>query len=798
MRTRLWGGLTATALVFPLAALAQDNLDGPYATHHGDLHGTQRIPVTALDWSNGAQLAWEFETGAAGLGLDRVVGRGPITFDSDGNLYWITSVGGDTGGFQKVASIDPGGNLRWSSAPINDSSGSPFTATGAVVGVDAVYACGGDTPSDYDGDGVAGQLTVAVNKSDGTFLWETDLDGDWNNDGSAEDNLAGLDPFGPLTPILKDGVLYITLVGDAGLQLVQLDAATGALLAYDVIEPIISRTQQGQQIYVDDVFGAGLDGLFLNYYDGLNDWSAGTGLNDVIAIQVDPGIAGTLAWSAPGGFHARTSLTYNPANNHVYAHTWNNQSVTDPFDVDRTSFASYDAFSGALTDHENPGYGHGFYDLAALSVDGTRMFVGGFNGRIAAYQLNADGTLGATPDYGDPVEAYFGEDWWGEPRTYGNLAYTSDGTPLVFTGTNSRVNDLGPEFTARIVVLDMSQAQLAPDDSPIWIDDIEILEGASVAGATVTYSEDFEDDGPGVAVSALADPAGGSWGDESNNEPEPTTVTNPFQDANNGSSTVLELDSLGNGTWQAGRWNLAGEVGVPFDLASANDPQRFVVIRWKQYRGDVTDNFFYEYAPQNFGVQWDVSRNASAVGFDGDAFAEVESDKWQTVELQLDFFDDAADILVDGAFGGASIPAFFVQDTEAGITSLYFDLTGTETSENTTPPVAEFDSGQAADNGFTLRGGPVMGPDGKVYVFKQDGELLAIEPVPGATLIGDSNCDGVIDFFDIDPFVTALVSGPADWESQFDCDFVIANDINADGTVDFFDIDPFVALLVGG
>lgn len=59
---------------------------------------------------------------------------------------------------------------------------------------------------------------------------------------------------------------------------------------------------------------------------------------------------------------------------------------------------------------------------------------------------------------------------------------------------------------------------------------------------------------------------------------------------------------------------------------------------------------------------------------------------------------------------------------------------------------------------------------------------------------GDLNCDGAVDFDDIDPFVLAL-GGPAGYYARYPrCDWLLA-DCNADGTVDFEDIDPFVALL---
>ena len=67
--------------------------------------------------------------------------------------------------------------------------------------------------------------------------------------------------------------------------------------------------------------------------------------------------------------------------------------------------------------------------------------------------------------------------------------------------------------------------------------------------------------------------------------------------------------------------------------------------------------------------------------------------------------------------------------------------------------------------------------------------------VEGLWQVGDMNCDGSVDFFDIDGFVLA-VTDPAAYEAAFpDCEIMNA-DCNGDGAVDFFDIDPFVELIV--
>ena len=61
---------------------------------------------------------------------------------------------------------------------------------------------------------------------------------------------------------------------------------------------------------------------------------------------------------------------------------------------------------------------------------------------------------------------------------------------------------------------------------------------------------------------------------------------------------------------------------------------------------------------------------------------------------------------------------------------------------------------------------------------------------------GELNCDGVVNFADINPFVLAL-SGQAAYQTVFpNCTWYNA-DCNDDGTVNFADINPFVALLSG-
>ena len=89
------------------------------------------------------------------------------------------------------------------------------------------------------------------------------------------------------------------------------------------------------------------------------------------------------------------------------------------------------------------------------------------------------------------------------------------------------------------------------------------------------------------------------------------------------------------------------------------------------------------------------------------------------------------------------------------------------------------------------------GSDGTLYALANTtgtpsgatGVVLRIGPGRG-----DLNCDGVVDLFDIDPFVTALTN-PAQYQIDYPDCHVEQGDVDGNGVTDLFDIDPFVGLL---
>jgi hypothetical protein len=125
---------------------------------------------------------------------------------------------------------------------------------------------------------------------------------------------------------------------------------------------------------------------------------------------------------------------------------------------------------------------------------------------------------------------------------------------------------------------------------------------------------------------------------------------------------------------------------------------------------------------------------------------------------------------------------------------------------NTTTLVSENDSGEIANDDC---GDAQISANGRFIAFRS----VATNLVEGDThgywqvyvrdflgcdpfLRGDSNCDGAVDFGDIDPFVLALIDEGEYVLAHLSCDWQCNNDINGDGNVDFNDIDGFVECLI--
>jgi hypothetical protein len=92
------------------------------------------------------------------------------------------------------------------------------------------------------------------------------------------------------------------------------------------------------------------------------------------------------------------------------------------------------------------------------------------------------------------------------------------------------------------------------------------------------------------------------------------------------------------------------------------------------------------------------------------------------------------------------------------------------------------------------QGGPALGGWGVLVVADRVGVHAY---GPSAPLLGDLNCDGVVNFDDINPFVLAL-SDPAGYAAAYPDCRLLNGDCDGDGDVDFDDINGFVALLSGG
>jgi hypothetical protein len=733
--------VTAIAGLLVCAAVAKDNIEGPWGTPNGDLFGTQRPVGLSVDpLLTGLEEAWKFDT--LGNGLNRTFFQtGQIVFDKDGNIYWVA-------GAANLASVDPDGNKRWAT-PI--AVGAKTPGLSPIVGEERVYCLSNVDP---------GATMGAYRKDTGEKLWETPItaDGFVNTSG--------------LTPILYEGKLYVVTIGAGyGLAVTQFDAETGEQDWHNLIDSGVSGATDGTLTFVLNAFtDTDEHGLYFNT-NNAPDQSTD---KDVWGIRIGENGA-SMGWSAEGGKRGRSHLNYSPVTGRLYAPTWNDYGY---------DYAVYERETGEILDTKAVGDGHGFYDVGALAFDDVSIVAGGFGGRVWIYRDDGTGKI-------DPVRKFKTHEWYGEPRLFGQLFQDKDGREILLTGTNSRT-DLDSSFTARVVLLDMAGAVVpSTEDGPLWVDELEVFSGTDyedAIGGGALYADDFESYTEGDPVGSLP-----GWTDLSSGEPLPLPK---IVQSSDGGGKVLEFDAFGNNFEN----QAAAEVALPESIPDFDSGDDFVVLRWRQWRPDLTDNVTTATDTQDATFQWDLSgeiyttRNFSQ-------HAPLTAGAWQTIEVRYNFTDDVVELFVDG--NPADGLPDFLNDTSSPISTMafYLDPTPPVTDDKVpfSEPLVEYDTGINANHAPIHRGGPLMGPDGKVYYFDTNTRfLIALQSTGPITIRGDSNCDGSVDFDDIDCFVAALIGEDA-WDNcggTPGCDYSGANDINEDGSVDFDDIDGFVECLI--
>ncbi len=100
---------------------------------------------------------------------------------------------------------------------------------------------------------------------------------------------------------------------------------------------------------------------------------------------------------------------------------------------------------------------------------------------------------------------------------------------------------------------------------------------------------------------------------------------------------------------------------------------------------------------------------------------------------------------------------------------------------------------QAVFPGYTIQqidNSGIIGSAGAMHC------IMMHVPTEPSRMPGDTNCDGLVDFDDINPFVVAMSGTDTYFAAYPRCRWLNA-DVDSNGLVDFDDINPFVALLSG-
>ncbi|MBU0640294.1 MAG: hypothetical protein KKB50_15620 [Planctomycetes bacterium] len=797
-----WAMAGVIALGVP-AVIAQDNLDGAWASPFGGLHGTARASFPVIFPPGGEyEVAWMLDPGdPEDPDFYPPANASQIVFDAEGNLYWHSQ--GHWSPSDHVASCTPAGVLRWVGPP--GGIGDMQSDLTPIVGQSAVYMIGMFDPAERDeGDpcqGYTAQQIFSLDKSDGSPNWVIKL----NNEPYCPEGPFPITNNAQPNPILYDGRLFVMGLPDVGrgVAVYQIDAANGTILGNNIVTQLDSK-MCGNTCLVPNKFGTGIHGLYVLMYESTK-WPPVT---QVFGLAVDTNTNTTaVVWqSSP----SKNGAEVGPLDSYTWAHVMYNATNDRIYVYSDDNSLGYEMFSfSALTGDDWKGWGdsgswwlsNGQYQTGALDFDDTTIITGANDGGFVMYTDDGAGNVSFTDNISHLT--------WDQPRQFVQLLYDSDTESTVaVTGTSG----IGTGMT-HIMMCDLDDRSDPAEDGPLYIDDIEVYQGPDLDNLTLVWSEDFE----GYSAGS---PPGGSWmtlyGYE---QPEPIVVDDP---TGGGHGKVLELDPVAppdpddpNNVWGHGAYHpltqTTGNVIVTKYKQWMQDTSEVYEVMWGSDETDYTRGFAY-------GNDWD-SRRCTLEWLDSWNQPNYQVDQvWEDVVYTYDHAGETSAVAIadrdevsSSWYDPGTMERYpFAPDASAagfGVTMWHGDISDNY-SRMRVNHLFDVRYGWQQVNAL---GGPLVGPDGKIYFFEtrnaswlppdeHPGWLFAIQPKTPYAL-GDLNCDGAVNGFDIDHFIQVL----NDWDGYIadhdgdpypPCDPWLA-DVNQDGAVNGFDIDAFVAVLSG-
>jgi len=777
MRKRNVGWLALAALALLGApVIAQDNLDGGWAAPFGGLYGTARAPFPVIFPPGGeTEVAWMLDPNEPnGINFRPPANATQIVFDSAGNLYWHSI---DFWWNDYVASCTPDGQMRW----VGPTGGLGFLQTDLtpVVGQDRVYMLGMFDPNEYyidpnDWCNFTAQRVFALNKLDGSEAWRVKLD---NEAYCPEPQSNNSQP----TPMLYDGRLFVMGIPmlDRGVALYQIDAATGTILGNNVI-PEIKDRMLANSCLVPNKFGPGVHGLYVMMYD-TEYWPPDPPVLFGVAVDTTTNTA-AVQWNSDPNFSGNeigftdwgtwSHVMYNATTDRIYAYSEENSAGFTWFSFDPVigdDWAGWGLAGGWWLCS-------GRYQTGALDFDDTRMVHGAMDGGFSIYEDDGAGNV-------DWVESLH-HLTWDQPRQFVQLVQDPNGHTCAVTGTSG----IGSGMT-HIMMCDLDDRADPAEDGPLYIDEIEVYEGPDVDHLLLVYSEDFEAYSEGELP-----PASGWVSLYGHEQPAPQVVSDPTGE---GHGMVLALDPVAppdpddpNNTWGHGVYH-----------AFAQTTGSVVVTKYKQWMQDTTE--IYE-------IMWGANETDYTRGF---AYGEV----WYSRRCTLEWLEawNQPNYQIDRRWEDVMYTYDFPATT-ASVKMADRDQVDTvwDPGESYAPTNSAAGigftmwHGDISDNWPRLRvnylldarwgwqdlnalGGPMVGPDGKIYFFETHqsgwtppnehrGWLYALQPK--VLCVGDIDGDDDTDLSDLAALLGSYNKSPGDpgWEPNADFD--------GDGDVDLGDL----------